>query len=73
MIEKSTSGGAFFLGKRFVSWTRKKWNYISQSIAKAKHVAVVGNYSNSIWMKQLLKGMKEEIIDVFHHHVGYSD
>ena len=26
---KSTSGGAFFLGKRLESWTRKKQNYIS--------------------------------------------
>ena len=26
---KSTSGGAFFLGKRLVSWTSKKQNYIS--------------------------------------------
>ena len=26
---KNTSGGAFFLGKRLVSWTRKKKNCIS--------------------------------------------
>ena len=26
---KSTSGGAFFIGKILVSWTRKKQNYIS--------------------------------------------
>ena len=26
---KNTSGEAFFLGKRLVSWTRKKQNYIS--------------------------------------------
>ena len=32
---KSTSGGAFFLGKRLVSWTSKKKNYISQPIAEA--------------------------------------
>ena len=25
---KSTSGGAFFLGKRLISWTRKKKYYI---------------------------------------------
>ena len=27
--KKRTSGGAFFLGKRLVSWTSKKHNYIS--------------------------------------------
>ena len=32
---KSTSGGAFFLGKRLVSWTSKKKNCTSQSIAEA--------------------------------------
>ena len=57
---KSTSGGAFFLGKRLVTWTSKKQNYISQSIAEAKYVVAV-NYTNIVWIKQLLKGMKEEI------------
>lgn len=33
--KKSTSGGVFFLGKRLVTWTSKKQNYISQSIVKA--------------------------------------
>ena len=32
---KRTSGGAFFLGKRLVSWTSKKKNYTSQSIVEA--------------------------------------
>ena len=32
---KSISGGAFFLGKRLVSWTRKKKNRTSQSIVEA--------------------------------------
>ena len=31
---KSTSGGALFLGKRLVSWTRKKQTCTSQSTAK---------------------------------------
>lgn len=60
---KSASGGAFFLGKRLVSWTRKKHNCISQSIAKAEYVAIIINCSNLVWIKKLLKGMKEEIID----------
>ena len=33
---KRTSGGAFFLGKRLVSWTCKKQNCISQSTIEAK-------------------------------------
>ena len=32
---KSTGGGAFFLGKRLVSWTSKKQNYTSQSTIEA--------------------------------------
>ena len=33
--KKSTNGGAFFLSKRLVSWTSKKQNCMSQSIAEA--------------------------------------
>ena len=58
---KSTSGGAFFLGKRLVSWTRKKKDYTSQSIAEAGYGVVVVNCSNIVWFKQLLEGMKVEI------------
>lgn len=61
--KKSTSGGAFFLGQRLVSWTSKKQNYISQSTAEAEYVASIVNYSNLVWIKQLLIGMKEEITE----------
>ena len=61
MIKKSTSGGAFFLGKKLVSWTSKKQNYTSQSIVEEKYVALIVNYSNIVWFKQLLEGMKVEI------------
>ena len=60
---KSTSGGAFFLGKRLVTWTRKKQNCISQSTAEAEYVVASVNCTNIVWIKQLLKGMKEEIIE----------
>ena len=60
---ESTSGGALFLGKRSVSWTSKKQNYISQSTTEVEYVAATVNYLNIIWIKKLLKGMKEEIID----------
>ena len=58
---KSTSGGAFFLGKRLVTQTRKTQNCISQSTTKAEYVIVTVNCTNVVWIKQLLKGMKEEI------------
>jgi hypothetical protein len=61
---KSTSGGAFFLWKRLVSWTRKKQHCISQSIVEVEYVAVAVNCSNIVWFKQLLSGMKEEIKDL---------
>ena len=48
---KSTSGGAFFLGKRLVSWTSKKKNCISQSTDEAKYVATAVKCSNIIWIK----------------------
>ena len=58
---KNISGGALFLGKRLVSWTSKKQNYTSQSMAEVEYVVVVVNFSNIVWFKQLLQGMKVEI------------
>ena len=58
---KSTSGGAFFLGNRLVSWTSKKKNYISQSTTELKYVITTVNFTNVMWIMQLLKGMKEDI------------
>ena len=49
---KSGSGGAFFLGKRLVSWTCKKHNCISQSTTKGKYVATIVSISNIIWIKE---------------------
>ena len=41
---KSTNGGAFFLGKRLVSWTSKKQNFIlnlnTHNIIESAHVRV---------------------------------
>ena len=59
--KKSTSGGAFLLGKRLVTWTSKKLNCISQSTTIAKYVVSRVNCTNIVWIKQLLKGMKEKI------------
>ena len=66
---KSSSRGAFFLGKRLVSWTIKKQNCTSQSTAKVEYVVSI-NCSNIVWFKQLLVGMKIEIKDPV---VIYSD
>ena len=57
---KRTSGQAFFLGKRLVSWTSKKQNCTSQSTTKLEYVLVLVNCSNIVWLKQLLEGMKVE-------------
>ena len=43
---KSTTGGAFFLDKRLVPWTRKKENCISQSTTKVEYVVVIIYCSN---------------------------
>ena len=51
---KSTSGGAFFLGRRLVSWLSKKQDCTSQSIAEVEYVAVVNNYKQVIWMKKMM-------------------
>ena len=48
---KNTSGGAFFLCKSFVSWTSKKQNYTSQSMAKREYVVLVVNCSYIVWFK----------------------
>ena len=61
--KKRTSGGEFFLGKRLVTWTSKKQNCISQYIVEAKYFVAVVNCTNIVWIKKLLRGMKEEIIE----------
>ncbi len=48
---KSTSREAFFLGKRLVTWTSKKQNYISQSTIESEYVVVVVNCINIVWIK----------------------
>ena len=62
--KKSTSGGALFLGKRLVTWTSKKQSCTSQSTVEAKYVVAAINCTNIVWIKHLLKGMKEEITEL---------
>ena len=47
---KSTSGEAFFLGGRLVSWLSKKQDCISQSTVEVEYVAVANNYNQVMWM-----------------------
>lgn len=49
--DRKSSGGAFFLGERLVTWLYKKHSCISQSSIEAKYVVVAMNYSNIIWIK----------------------
>ena len=48
---KSTSGGAFFLGKRLVTWTSKKQSCTSQSIVEVEYVIATINCTNIVWIK----------------------
>ena len=60
---KSTSGGALFLGKRLVTWTSKKQSCTSQSTVEVEYVVAAINCTKIVWIKHLLKGMKEEVIE----------
>lgn len=65
---KSTSGGAFFLENRLVSWLSKKRDCIAQSTVESKYVAIANNYTQVIWMKHMLKDIGvtfEELIVIY--------
>ena len=57
---KSTSGGAFFLGGRLVSWLRKKKDCTSQSTIEEEYVAAANDCNQVVWMKQKLKDRRIE-------------
>nr|GEX07026.1 copia protein [Tanacetum cinerariifolium] len=48
---KSTSGGAQFLGEKLVSWSSKKQDYMTLSIAKAEYVSLSACCSQVLWMR----------------------
>eukprot|EP00253_Pinus_taeda_P030025 PITA_30025 len=52
---KSTSGGAFFMGSRLVSWFSKKQNSIALSAAEAEYVAVASFCTQLLWMMKTLQ------------------
>jgi hypothetical protein len=52
---KSTSGGAFFLGKCLVAWLSKKQTSISLSTTEEEYIVVASCCTQVIWMKQTLE------------------
>lgn len=55
---KRTTRGALFLGKRLVSWLSKKQSCTSLSTAESKYVVGATNYTQVLWLKQMLKDIK---------------
>ena len=44
-----------------VTWTSKKQTCTLQSIVEVEYIAKTINCTNIVWLKHLLKGMKEEV------------
>eukprot|EP00253_Pinus_taeda_P009115 PITA_09115 len=55
---KSTSGGAFFMGSRLVSWLNKKQISIALSIAEAEYVVAASCCTLLLWMMQTLQDIQ---------------
>eukprot|EP00253_Pinus_taeda_P005171 PITA_05171 len=55
---KSTSGGAFFMGSRLVSWFSKKQSLIAFSTTEAEYVAAASCCTQLLWMMQTLQDFK---------------
>ena len=60
---KSTSGGAFYLGKILVAWISKKQTSISLSTAEAEYIVAAACCTQVMWMKQTLEDMKVSMDD----------
>ena len=58
---KSTSGGAFYLGKSMVAWLSKKKISISLSTAEAEYIAAAACCTQVMWMKQTIQDLKVSI------------
>ena len=55
---KSTSGGAFFMGSRLVSWFSKKQSSIALSTAEIEYVAAVSCCTQLLWTMQKLQDIQ---------------
>ena len=51
---KSTSGGFFYVGNNLVSWTSKKQNSVSLSIAEAEYIVAGSCCTQLLWMQKFL-------------------
>ena len=58
---KSTSGGAFYLGRSLVAWPSKKQTSITLSTTEAEYIAATTCCTQVMWMKQTLQDMKVSI------------
>ena len=65
--KKSTLGGSFYLGNNLVSWTSKKQNSVSLSIAEAEYIATRSCCAQLLWMRKLLHdyGITQDTMCVF--------
>eukprot|EP00253_Pinus_taeda_P033923 PITA_33923 len=55
---KSTSGGAFYMGSKLVSWFSKKQSSIALSTAEAEYVATTSCCTQLLWMMQTLQDIQ---------------
>eukprot|EP00253_Pinus_taeda_P036533 PITA_36533 len=55
---KSTSGGAFYMGSRLVSWFNKKQSSIELSTAEAEYMATASCCTQLLWMMQTLQNIQ---------------
>eukprot|EP00253_Pinus_taeda_P001666 PITA_01666 len=55
---KSSSGGAFYMGPRLVSWFIKKQSFISLSTTEVEYVFVASCCTQLIWMLQTLQDIQ---------------
>ncbi|XP_066320267.1 secreted RxLR effector protein 161-like [Miscanthus floridulus] len=58
--QKSTSGTCQFHGRSLVSWSSKKQNCVSLSIAEAEYIAAGACCAQLLWMSQILGFGEEE-------------
>eukprot|EP00253_Pinus_taeda_P012607 PITA_12607 len=56
--KKSTSGGAFYMGSKLVSWFSKKQSSIALSTAEAEYVAATSFCTQLLWMVKTLQNMQ---------------
>ena len=54
LIEKSTSGGCYLLGRSLVSWSSKKQNSVALSTAKVEYITAGACCAQILYMKQTL-------------------